>query len=492
MIQGLGRFLADRAGNFAIIGGLLSLPLIIAAGVAVDYARHVSSSRHLQELADITSLTLAASREQDEDKLGAMATDVIEANRDPGRLSSVEIASLVASADDIDIDLRGRVPATFTGILGYDYLPSAASALAERALRGHVEVALVLDNTWSMSDTDAKGKSKIDTLKAAAVQLVTELLKSDDGAVKIGLVPYADYVNVGTQNRNQPWLDVPADYTTTPAPRSCEWRNTRTVCDKEKPRTTCTRVVDGVSETYSCGGGCEPGYSRTVNVDPYEVCSGGGNGTTYSWFGCVGSRRSGDTRLHDNNAAVRYPGYLDTRIKCPTPIVTLTSGKQSLVNAINDMVINRGSYYRPFTYIPAGLIWGLNVLSPDQPFRDAGAYDGSNLRPRKVAVLMTDGENTLRFKSADGTHVKFNGNTTQQKQQFDQVNADTVAICDYMKSKSIEIFTVAFMVDDPTAKLILEGCASAPENYYDATDSDALMAAFSGISNSLRVVRLAR
>lgn len=492
MFRQLARFIADRSGNFAIIGGLLSLPLIIAAGVAVDYSRHVASSKHLQELADITSLTLAASREQNSDKLNAMALDMIESNRDPSRLSSVEIASLVASADDIDLDLRGTIPATFTGILGYEYLPSVASALAERALRGNVEVALVLDNTWSMSDTDAKGKSKIETLKTAASQLVAELLKADEGAVKIGLVPYADYVNVGTEYRNESWLDVPADYTTTPSARSCEWRNTKTVCDRQKPKTTCTRVVDGVSETYSCGGGCEEGYSRTVDVEPYEVCSGGGQGTSYSWYGCIGSRRSGDTRLHDNNSSVRYPGYLDTRIECPTPIVTLTSKKQTLVDAINEMVINRGGYYKPFTYIPAGLIWGLNVLSPDKPFNDAEAYDNRNLRPRKVAVLMTDGENTLRFNSGNGKHVKFNGNAANQQQQFDQTNADTVAICDYMKSKGIEIFTVAFMVEDATAKSILEGCASEPENYYDATDSDDLLAAFSGISNSLRVVRLAR
>lgn len=474
------------------MSALLSVPLILAAGLAVDYTRYSASYRHLQELADITSLALAASKEQNKEKLQKMAEDTIEANRDSNRLSSVNIANLITTADDVDLELHGAIPATFMGIAGYDLLPSKASALAERAMMGKVEVALILDNTWSMSATDAKGTSKIATLKTAATKLVNELMQTEDGIVRIGLVPYADYVNVGTQYRNESWLDVPADYTTTPAPKTCEWKNVETtVCDKQNPPKTCTRVVDGIEETYSCSGGCAEGYSRKV-TEYKEVCTGGGKGTAYKWYGCVGSRKGSDYRLHDDNTGIKYPGYVETSHKCLNPIVTLTSKKTTLLPAINDMIINRGTSYRPNTYIPAGLIWGLNVLSPGIPFKDAGDYDGNNVRPRKVAVLMTDGENTLRYNSADGRHPTLSGNAVNQGKQIKQTNDDTVAICDYMKSKNIEIFAVAFMVDDATAKSVLESCATDASHYYDASDSEALLAAFSGIGQSLRVVRLAR
>ena len=171
---------------------------------------------------------------------------------------------------------------------------------------------------------------------------------------------------------------------------------------------------------------------------------------------------------------------------------TVGTAPGGALQAINGMIINRGTSYRPNTYIPAGLIWGLNVLSPGIPFKDSGEYDNNNVKPRKVAVLMTDGENTLRYNAANGRHATLSGGAANQAKQIKQTNDDTVAICTYMKSKNIEIFTVAFMVDDPTAKSLLEGCATDSSHYYDATDSDALLAAFSGIGQSLRVVRLAR
>lgn len=489
----LRKFISDTAGNFGTMMGLLSIPLILGAGFSVDYYRYISSENHLQELADAAALALAASREQDDTKLRKMARDVIDANRSSGRLETVEIASLNATADSIDIALDGQINATLMGIAGYDKLPSRASALAERAVRGNVEVALVLDNTWSMSETDAKGASKIATLKTAAESLVKELLQTEDGSVRIGLVPYADYVNVGTQYRKETWLSVPEDYTTVPAERKCETKDTKVVCDKQKPKTTCERVVDGVKETYSCGGGCEAGYERTVSVTPYQSCTGGGSGTAYKWYGCIGSRMTSDNRLHDRYPLTPYPGYVETSFKCPTPIVTLTSSKKTLVEAVTGMVINRGgTNYRPNTYIPAGMVWGLNVLSPGVPFADAEAYDSANVRPRKVAVLMTDGENTLRFNSSNGRHVAFDTNATKAKQQFDQTNKDTLALCTYMKAQNIEIYTVAFMVDDAVAKSMLESCATDATHYFDATDSDQLLAAFAGISSALRVVRLAR
>ena len=42
------------------------------------------------------------------------------------------------------------------------------------------------------------------------------------------------------------------------------------------------------------------------------------------------------------------------------------------------------------------------------------------------------------------------------------------------------------------AKAMLEGCASDASHYYDASDPEKLLAAFSGIAQSLSQVRLAR
>ena len=151
----------------------------------------------------------------------------------------------------------------------------------------------------------------------------------------------------------------------------------------------------------------------------------------------------------------------------------LTDDLKTVLAGINGMIINIGSY-KPYTYIPAGLIWGQNLLSPSEPFGQGAAYDLKNKLPRKVAVLMTDGDNTLRFKNSDGRHVQPSSNATTAKGEINKTNDDTKAICDYMKAQEIELYTVAFMVTNTDAKAMLEYCATDPAHYLDASDPDKL------------------
>lgn len=169
----------------------------------------------------------------------------------------------------------------------------------------------------------------------------------------------------------------------------------------------------------------------------------------------------------------------------------LTNDQNALLAAIGGMVVSVGSY-RPYTYIPSGLIWGFNLLSPGEPFAGAEGFDAANAKPRKVAVLMTDGENTLRINHGDGRHVRFSGSATQQANQLAATNQDSLSICENMKAREIEVFTVAFMVTDSDARRLMERCATDPSHYFNATDANELFTAFSDIARSLRVVRLTR
>ncbi|WP_457936129.1 pilus assembly protein TadG-related protein [Mesorhizobium sp. 10J20-29] len=482
-------FLHDVKANIGVLMGLAALPIALSIGVATDYARGVSARSHLQELADATALTLAGSGQEEPTKLAELAKLLLPANQARSKIDSVSIVDLKASGSSVYLQLQGRVHATFMGLAGITHLDVKASAMAERAIMGSVEVVLVLDNTWSMSTPDSTGTPKIATLKTAAASLVTELLKNKDASVRIGLVPYADFVNVGTNYRNASWIDVPEDYTKPATTQTCTTSTTRSVCVQKAPTYACTKSVDGVLELSTCGGACTK--SVTQDVPPYQACSGGGSAQTYTWFGCVGSRQNSDSRLHDEKPADRYPGFLDTSQKCLNPIVPLTDDLKTLLAGINGMIINIGSY-KPYTYIPAGLIWGQNLLSRTQPFAQGAAYDPSNKSPRKVAVLMTDGENTLRFRNSDGRHVMPSSNATTAKGELKKTDDDTVEICDYMKSHQIEIYTVAFMVTDPETKAMLEDCAAVPRHYFDASDAAKLLSAFSGIAQSLAQVRLVR
>jgi hypothetical protein len=315
-------------------------------------------------------------------------------------------------------------------------------------------------------------------------------MTTDDGAIKIALVPYGQYINVGTKYRNKNWLSVPADYTTaaTPASGCVTTTETQQTC-KTYNQTTCTTTKDGVTETKPCNGTCAVlNAPKEVKVTKCEVSAK--SAQTFKWYGCIGSRMPGTTRLDDGSASVPYPGYVTTSQGCLNPIVPLSTDKKALLAAIDGMVTKVGSH-EPSTYIPGGLIWGFNTLSPTEPLDEAQAYDPNKKLPRKVAILMTDGENTLRFQSSDGTHPAFSTNATTKATQFKTVNTESETICKNMKAKGIEIYAVAFMVTVNAAKTMLENCATDKDHYYDASDAAKLVDAFKNISKSLRTVRLA-
>ncbi|WP_168201521.1 pilus assembly protein TadG-related protein [Phreatobacter aquaticus] len=494
----LHRFHMDRRGAIAMIFAVAIAPIMLLIGVAVDFAQVSKAQAAAQAALDSAALVAARSGVTDPVQLKALAAKYLQANTSTNVTKSLDIQTFTfdATTGEVSIKGGGTVQTSFLVLAGYSSLSFVVNSSALREVSGAVELALVLDNTWSMSETAGSGQTKIQALKTAATNLVNTLMRDSRADVKIALVPFADYVNVGVANRNMSWLSVPADYSTT-TPRTCTTQTTRTTCE---PRTcvrgtpkTCTSVTDGVTSTYDCTPNiCTPATQvcTTTTVAPYEVCSGGST-TNYKWYGCVGSRTSANLWRSDASPSVPYPGFLATSQNCLNPILTLTSNKASLLTAINNLVINVGSY-KPATYIPGGLIWGVNTLSPTEPFAEGRAYDPANRRPRKALVLMTDGANTLRMDQSTGRHVAFNGSATNQQSQLGQSNADTAAICTYAKSQGIEVFTIAFAVTDTTAKTMLQNCASSAANYFDATSSSALIAAFDNIAIVLNQLRLSR
>ncbi len=52
----LAELVNDRSGNFAMMTGLLAVPLLLAAGMAVDYSMAASERTNLQQIADGAAL----------------------------------------------------------------------------------------------------------------------------------------------------------------------------------------------------------------------------------------------------------------------------------------------------------------------------------------------------------------------------------------------------------------------------------------------------
>jgi hypothetical protein len=479
MLARLRSFYRNDSGGVAVMFGLALVPILIAVGASVDYARVAAARTAAQAAADSAALGVASTAEGSKKELERLANHFADAKLLGTLGSSGKLTQFSYQESDRTVELvvAGKIKSSILGIIGIDDLAYSATARAVRATQGAVELVLVLDNTWSMSG------EKLDALKSASTELV-KLLKEDPKAdVKIGLVPYADYVNVGVENRYKGWISVPADYSRT-SERTCKTQTTKQTCKKTGPQKSCTRTVDGIPESYDC----TPSTCTTEEVAPYESCSGGGT-TKYTWYGCVGSRTQGDLRRSDAEPATAYPGFLATSQNCLNPIVPLTESKSTIVGALQGMIVNVGGY-RPLTYIPAGLIWGLNLLSPAEPFTQGAAYDTKNRAPRKAMVLMSDGANTLRFDPKTGRHVAPSTDASTARTQLGETTQDMLAICDSAKARKIEVFTVLFDTTDPGAKSAMSSCASSAAHGVEAKSRTELMAAFKNIARSLTSVRL--
>jgi hypothetical protein len=99
---------------------------------------------------------------------------------------------------------------------GYTSLPVTASSTVLWG-QSKLWVALVLDNSGSMSQGDSGG-SKMQALQNASNQLLTILQSASAtaGDVQVSIVPFVKNVNVGTANVNASWVDFASDWAKSP------------------------------------------------------------------------------------------------------------------------------------------------------------------------------------------------------------------------------------------------------------------------------------
>ena len=129
--QVFSRFIQSRSGNFGIMAAVTSIPLILAAGVAVDYTRYLSATKHLQEVADAGALAVAAATEKDEEKLRKRADEVVQGNYSDSRIDTLQVASLELRDDQVDL------PAFRAERMGWISAPIISRAIeAADSLRG--------------------------------------------------------------------------------------------------------------------------------------------------------------------------------------------------------------------------------------------------------------------------------------------------------------------------------------------------------------------
>lgn len=449
-------FRTDQSGSISIIFAGTIILLLGVIALAVDGGNAMRTRQQIQSAMDAAALAAARTKMMGGDAEAAidasLAANWSNAHPDlPIEVNDVSIADGV-----VRIVAQAKSPAILARIVGLSDLNMSLDAEATYGV-GDVEIALVLDNTRSMEG------AKLDALKQAAHTLVDEVTAAPnaDQHVRISLVPFGQYVNVGLGYRGSNWLSVPDDSSSTT--NQC-WNTYPNAVSSNCHDVEQSYDDDGVIVTYTSNV-CDWDYG-----DPVEVC--GDVTTTHTWNGCVGSR-SGTADLSDAvTPADPVPGLPDTW--CNSPLTRLGSDFAALSNEIDAQVATG------VTYIPSGLLWGWRTLSHNPPFAD-GVDPAAKPDIRKIIVLMTDGENTrsATAPSHDGWVAA-------------DANGITADLCAAIKDANVTVYTVSFAVDDADTLALLSNCASNPINAYNADNAEELEQAFESIGGAIVALRLSK
>ena len=122
-----------------------------------------------------------------------------------------------------------------------------------------------------------------------------------------------------------------------------------------------------------------------------------------------------------------------------------------------------------YTNITVGVQWGMEVLSPNQPF--TGAVPFGDTSAKKFMIVVTDGDNTKNRWSWDPKTI----------------DKRTAAACKDAKARGITLYTVKVIEGNSD---MLRACASKPEYFYDLTKADQLNSTMAGIFKSINKTRL--
>ncbi|MCA8899451.1 MAG: VWA domain-containing protein [Hyphomonas sp.] len=453
---------ADERGSTATMWALMMLPIMVIAAAALDFSNRETVERELKAAADMAAIAGVRHGMT----TGAKAKEVREVaiqNFDqnlPAVRQGVGIVPIVnvKKDDSVTVTAKYAMPTSMLALAGISKLEVKVKSKAVYQAPAKIEAVLVLDNSWSMDGT------RMTALRSAANTFVSTVVTNNDDTVRVGVVPFNNFVNVGLSNKTASWINVPPSYT------GDGWG-----CTVDEPaskalgcsKTTSTCYNDG--DPYSCDQWTCPSGKSLVQSCPK---------VTYSWYGCVRSRTPPLDIEDRNYVSEKVPGHLtENDWGCPSAILPMTSSVSKLNAAISAMKAESE------TYIATGLSWGHRVLSEGKPFDDGISYDEMNTTAaRKILVLMSDGENTRSRSSWDGNHW-----------DQDRVAADatTKAACTDIKKDGIEVFTIAFGIEDADTVAMLKSCATDSTYFFNADNPSALIAAFKSIGSEFQDIALA-
>jgi Flp pilus assembly protein TadG len=525
------RFSKNERGNLAVSFGLAMIPMTMAFGAAYDLGRQVDARQSLISAMDAAVLAGTRYLFDHEDQLPQalkIAEDYFNASIPKGKFRTLDIKfKLNKEGDGIaafgNTDIQTTLLKT-VGIQKLDVLSDVVPEAASASIVGpnvDLEVALMLDVTSSMCDNGigpCKTGNKISALKESATDLIDTLMMEKNSKIKtrFALVPFSTRVRVAQNGGGGAIMNKLTDLNpkfsgdykscltssggtggsitydpetgaasgTPGTPWQCHnWGTTRQDNLKIKPCVTDRYFGSNskfeITETTPGPGfwiNAHDGTRRPIGPDSSTQITTSGKGSVT------------DPAETDNYNSDGSCGDVAES----NEILPLTDDKEKLIARVNNLEAygaTSGALGTAFSWYMLSpewaSIWGGDAAP--KPYSDiANPGTKGKRKLRKVAILMTDGSyNTLRgWKNSDEK----------------EISAAAVALCENMKGKGIEVYTVGFELDSlsatqkPLAESTLSSCANSPAHYYDSKNPAALKLAFKSIAEQVAgaMVRLTK
>ena len=223
----LRKLLKDVRGNMIVAGAVAMVPAMGAVALAVDFSemnRHKAATLSALDASGIATARYILNGATDAEAL-AYAIDFFEANLGPVDPSNatltVDLPNTNQGGGLLKMSAQLKYKPHF--LPAFSYLMGSSngtttnldlSAESQIRLKNTIEVAMVLDNSGSMSSTGyGSSQKRIDLLKDASKQLVDQLaaeaaaIQQVSKPVQFSVVPFSATVNVGSSNSSATWLD---------------------------------------------------------------------------------------------------------------------------------------------------------------------------------------------------------------------------------------------------------------------------------------------
>lgn len=457
-------FRKDERGGISMFLLVIFILLLVMGGMSVDYQRYELARADLQDALDRGSLAAANANqvyvENDPDnpvkeQVAGLITDYMTSRAYQGRTISLDIdVQPVTGGRLVDASAVLPVDTIFLRLVGIDELEAAARSIATQSVQ-KIEIAMILDVTWSMTWDSQSGERKIDDLETAAKQFLDTVLNDTTSQTLVSIIPFSENVALPRAIADQYDIDRQHDYS------SCidyhefenEFTNTRILLDAGPP------------------------YQQAQH---FQANVGDGNA-----FGCP----------RDVNEVTLYSG-----------------NKDILKKAIEDMTPES------WTAMYMGMKWGVGFLDPssrplitqmiaNEELSDNFAgwpHDWTDNSAQKIIILMSDGQNTRLHEVDDEVYASetpdyWNSNDpgSDRKRVIDNENdgiGDTklAEICTAAKAgTNVVVYTIAFEVaDEPLAQTALQNCASDPVATYYPVEGVDISKAFQNIAEEIVNLKL--